>query len=124
MSFDVEDTDNSDVIQRVRTTRTVSAKDLGAVGRSLFMSKLELVIEPGTSLVSGASQVIMQYSDDNGKTWSSERWASVGEQGDFTYKVEWFGLGSFTKRMFRFTMSDAIKWVLVSCNAEVEVGLG
>lgn len=117
-------TDNSQVIQRQRTTRTIQAKDFGLPGRDLFMSRLQLVIETGTSLVSAESQIIMQYSDDNGKTWSSERWAYIGEQGDHGHVIEWYGLGMFTKRMFRFTMTDAIKWVLVSCNADIEVSLG
>jgi hypothetical protein len=117
-------TDNSGVIQRQRTTKTIQGKDYGMTGKTLFMSRLELIIEGGVSLVSAQSQVIMQYSDDNGQTWSTERWAYIGQQGDYGYKIEWFGLGGFVKRMFRFTMSDPIKWVLVSCNADVEVGLG
>ena len=117
-------TDNGDTIQRVRTTRTISSKDIGAPGRQLFMSNLKLVIESGVSLVSGAAEIIMEYSDDDGRTWSSERWLSIGEQGDFTYLLEWSNLGSFYKRMFRFTMSDPVKWVLISLDAEVELGIG
>lgn len=116
-------TDDSEVIQRVRTTRTVSSKDLGAPGRELFMSNLNLVIEAGVSLVSSQANLIMEYSDDNGRTWSSERWHSIGDLGDFTYLIEWSNLGSFRKRMFRFTMTDPVKWVLVSLNAEVEIGI-
>ncbi len=117
-------TDNSDVIQRVRTTREIKGKDFGLPDRPLFMSALELRIEPGTSLVTAESQIIMEYSDDNGKTWSSERFADIGEHGEFDYTLTWVGLGMFKRRIFRFTMSDAIKWVLVSCSAEVEAGLG
>lgn len=116
-------TDNGDTIQRIRTTRSISGKDFGIPGKRLFMSSLRLLIEPGQSLVTAESQIIMQYSDDDGKTWSSERWLYIGDQGDNTYQIEWFGLGSFYKRMFRFIMSDAIKWVLVSLEADVEVGL-
>lgn len=116
-------TDNSEVIQRQRTTKVLQAKDFGMTGKMLFMSRLELIIEAGVSLVSAQSQIIMQYSDDSGQTWSTERWAYIGQQGDYGYKVQWFGLGGFVKRMFRFTMTDPIKWVLVSCNADVEIGL-
>ena len=116
-------TDDGEIIQRIRTTRSISSKDFGAPGRELFMNSLKLVIEPGVSLVSEASDLIMEYSDDNGKTWSSQRFHSIGEQGDFTWVIEWFGLGSFYKRIFRFTMTDAVKWVLVSLDADIEVGL-
>jgi Neuraminidase (sialidase) len=88
------------------------------------MNSLQLVIESGASLVTSEATVMMQYSDDNGRTWSSERWANIGEQGDYTYKLEWLGLGSFYNRMFRFSMSDPIKWVLISASADVEMGLG
>lgn len=116
--------DNSQIIQRIRTTREVKAKDFGLPDRPITMDSLRLRIEPGTSLVTAESQIIMQYSDDNGKTWSQERWADIGDQGEFDYELQWISLGTFRRRIFRFTMSDAIKWVLVSCSAEVEVGLG
>ena len=74
-------------------------------------------------MVSAESQLIMEYSDDNGKTWSSQRFHSIGQQGDYTYIIEWLGLGDFYKRMFRFTMTDAVKWVLVSLDADIEVGI-
>jgi hypothetical protein len=88
------------------------------------MDKLELIIEPGASLVTSEAQMIMQYSDDNGRSWSSERFAKIGEQGDYTYKLWWFGLGVFYNRMFRFIMTDPIKWVLISANADVELEIG
>ncbi|PCJ26491.1 MAG: hypothetical protein COA94_05120 [Rickettsiales bacterium] len=117
-------TDNGLVIHRQRDTISISSKDLGPPGHKLFMNSLQLVIEPGASLVTVQATVMMQYSDDNGRTWSSERWADIGEQGDYTYHVEWLGLGSFYNRMFRFSMSDAINWVLISAHADVEMGLG
>lgn len=116
-------TDNGDVIQRRRSTANLNGRYFGKPGAKVFMSRLQLIIEPGVSLVSDEAQIIMQYSDDNGRTWSSERWSSIGQQGDYTYKVEWYSLGMFYNRMFRFTMSDAVKWVIVSCNADVELGL-
>jgi hypothetical protein len=88
------------------------------------MDRLELMIETGQSLVTSDADIIMQFSDDNGRSWSTERWASVGQQGDFTYKLEWFSLGMFKNRMFRFTMTDPIKWVILSAVADIEGGYG
>lgn len=116
-------TDNGDTIHRRRTTKGVSGRDLGLPGREIFMSSLKLTIETGASLVTEKANIIMEYSDDKGKTWSSERWSSIGEQGDYTYVVEWQSLGSFYNRMFRFTMTDPIKWVLLSLFADVEPGI-
>jgi len=88
------------------------------------MNSLRLEVESGTSLVAAESQVIMQYSDDNGRSWSTERWLSIGDQGEYRHELVWWGLGSFKNRMFRFTMSDAIKWVLIKLSADVELDNG
>jgi hypothetical protein len=117
-------TDNNDVIQRVRDTISISGKTFGIPSNTIFMDRLELMIETGQSLVTSDADIIMQFSDDNGRSWSTERWASVGQQGDFTYKLEWFSLGMFKNRMFRFTMTDPIKWVILSAVADIEGGYG
>lgn len=117
-------TDNGETIQRRRDTANVNGKTFGFPGRTIFMNSLELVIEPGASLVTEESSMSMEYSDDNGRTFhSADSVRLVGEQGDYTYKLKWHGLGSFYNRMFRFTMTDPIKWVLISAHADIEVGL-
>lgn len=116
-------TDNGETIYRQRDTVSINSKDIAIPGRKMFMTSLQLVIEPGASLVTEEATIIMQYSDDNGRSWSSERWAQIGEQGDYTYIVKWFGLGDFHNRMFRFTMSDPINWVLISAHGDVEMGI-
>lgn len=118
-------TDNGDVIQRKRQTASIDSRLAGIPkGRAMTMSSLTLEIEKGVSLVSGEATLIMEYSDDGGHTWSSERWQTIGEQGDYTRVIEWFGLGTFKTRVFRFTMTDSVNWVLINLKANVEVGLG
>ena len=116
-------TDNGDTIQRQRTTQAIDSRLLGSAGKQLYMNYLELEFETGVSLVSAEAQIIMQYSDDDGRTWSQEYWQSIGEQGDFEKRVRWFGFERFYKRRFRFTMTDPVKWVLIRLIADVEVGL-
>jgi hypothetical protein len=117
-------TDNGDVIQRQRATQSIDSRLLGGEpGKQLYMNYLELEFETGVSLVSAEAQIIMQYSDDDGRTWSQEYWQSIGEQGDFEKRVRWFGFERFYKRRFRFTMTDPVKWVLIRLIADVEVGL-
>jgi hypothetical protein len=112
-------TDNGDTIHRQRDTVSINGKMFGRAGAKIFMDKLELTIDPGQSLVTAESQIIMQYSDDNGKSWSSERWAPIGNQGEYFFKVCWYQLGWFYNRMFRFKMTDPIKWVLISLDADM-----
>ena len=65
----------------------------------------------------------MQYSDDNGRSWSSERWRSIGEQGEYRHELVWHALGTFKNRMFRFTMSDPINWTLIKLSANIDMGV-
>ena len=115
-------TDNGDVIQHQRDTISINGQTFGKPGADIFMNYLRLEIESGTSLVTAESQIIMQYSDDNGRSWSSERWLPIGNQGEYRHELVWYGLGTFKNRMFRFTMSDAIKWVLIRLSADIDIG--
>jgi hypothetical protein len=120
-------TDNSETIFRQRDTAKVSGKGFGYPGKEIFMERLEIVVERGVGLITGQGsdpQIMMQYSDDNGETWSSERWASMGVQGNYgsMSPIVWDNLGSFYERMFRFRVTDPVKCVLVSASADIEVG--
>ncbi|WP_299077185.1 packaged DNA stabilization protein [uncultured Paraglaciecola sp.] len=123
LDFDTH-TDNGDIIQRRRDTASIDGATFGKAGADIFMNSLLLEIEPGTSLVTSESQIIMQYSDDNGRSWSAERWRPIGAQGEYRHEIEWFGLGTFKRRMFRFTMTDPIKWVLIKLSADINISYG
>jgi hypothetical protein len=118
-------TDNGDVIQRQRDTIAINSRNLGTgrPGADITMNWLRLIVEPGVSLVSGAANIIMQFSDDNGKSWSSEMWETLDQQGEYHHIVEWPQLGTFKSRMFRFRMSDPVKWVLIDAIADIEVNI-
>lgn len=120
-------TDNGDSIDRQRDTIKISGKELGVPGKEIFMESLELIVEPGVGTVTGQGvdpKVMMSFSDDGGRTWSPEQWASFGSMGGFTYhqNPRWYDLGSFYERQFRFRVSDPVKFVIVSANADIEVG--
>lgn len=117
-------TDNGDVIQRRRDTLSINGGLFGKHGANVFMNSLRLEIESGTSLVTSESSIIMQYSDDNGRSWSAERWQTIGAQGEYRHELVWYGLGMFKNRMFRFTMTDPVKWVLIKLSADVDLGNG
>jgi hypothetical protein len=118
-------TDNGELIQRQRDTAAITSRSLqhGRPGATMTMNWLRVIVEPGTSLVSGEAVMIMQYSDNHGKSWSSELWESVGPQGDYDHVIQWDQLGTFKSRMFRFRMTDPVKWVLIDAIADVEVGI-
>lgn len=116
-------TNNGDMIQRQRDTIVISAKELniGRPNTRMTMNWLKLVVEQGVSEIDRRASILMQYSDDHGKTWSSELRGRVGALGDYQSELYWGQLGSFRERMFRFTMTDPVKWVLIDAIADVEV---
>jgi len=120
-------TDNGTTIFRQRDTAKISGKSFGAAGKEIFMERLEIVIETGVGTMTGQGsdpQITMEYSDDGGRSWSSQRWASMGELGDYASMkpIVWNDLGSFYERMFRFKVTDPVKCVLISASADIEVG--
>jgi hypothetical protein len=106
--------------------RTAESPPIHADGSWAFMSRVQLDMETGIGLNSGqgsSPMVMMQYSDDGGQTWSSERWASAGQIGQYTWRVVWHRLGRFRSRVLRFSVSDPVPITLMGILADYEVGL-
>lgn len=76
---------------------------------------LYLDMETGVGLQSGQGsnpQVMLEYSKDNGRTWSAERWASPGVVGNYIARVLWRRFGSTRDATWRITMTDPVKFVI------------
>lgn len=79
------------------------------------VSRFILDMEAGVGVSSGqgsSPQVMLQYSVDNGHTWSEELWTSVGAIGDYQTRVEWWRLGRARDMLFRIKFSDPVKFVI------------
>jgi hypothetical protein len=77
---------------------------------------LEMDVETGVGLTTGQGsdpQLMLQYSDDGGRTWSNERWASMGAIGEYRKRVRFHRLGSAYQRVYRITTSDPVKSVII-----------
>lgn len=119
-------TDNGDEIQRIRDTGPIHSGLIGEPGKTVEMSRFELIMETGTGTAAGQGVdpvVMLSMSDDGGKTWSTEMWGSIGTMGNFIYKVEWFALGSFFKRIIRIRISDPVHCSIHSASSDMEVGI-
>ena len=78
----------------------------------VFHECLKLCGEFGQGLNGNQAKVIMDYSDD-GKLYKSERVRECGYLGDYSALCQWDSLGSTNRfRIYRFTMSDPVKWVI------------
>jgi len=110
-------TDNGLLIQRRRAT-TYMHSESDPVG----IDWLQLVVESGAGLTVGQGsdpQVMLQYSDDSGKTWSNEKWRTMGKIGEYSRRVRWTRLGRFYQRIFRIVITDPIKIAII----ELDLGL-
>lgn len=106
--------------------RIATGAPLYAAGEIAFMPSFEAVYETGVGLTSGQGenpQAMMQYSDDGGRTWSSEIWRSLGKIGEYEQRVMFRRLGRFRERVVRLTVSDPNAVRLLGANAEL-VGEG
>lgn len=79
----------------------------------IFFPGFELDVEPGLGLTSGQGsnpQVMLRWSDDGGKTWSSEYWRAAGKLGEYKNRARWNRLGAARRRVFEIVVSDPIPW--------------
>lgn len=113
-------TDNDEAYIRKRITRVFHEKGLSMTFRSLILD-----CEAGVGLITGQGsdpQVMMRYSWDGGRTWSSDLWRSMGAIGQPEYKPTWTNLGSGYDWVFEFSCSDPVKFNLFNLFADIEVG--
>ena len=91
-----------------------------------FYHTAQLDLETGsTELMEGQGsepQVMLDWSDDGGYTWSNEHWRPVGKQGEYASRVLWRRLGRSRDRIFRITVSDPIKWALIDMYLKARKG--
>jgi len=118
--------ENGNSIIRVRDSGVFHGGMIGAPGVDVEFNRLELIMEAGVGLLSGQGVepvIMLQVSDDGGRTWSNEMWGEVGRLGDFMFKVEWSVLGAALSRIFRIKTSDPVFYSIHSGILDVEAGI-
>ena len=57
----------------------------------------------------------------NGKIWTSARYRKMGKVGEYDKRLIWRRNGRASRfELFKFTMSDPVKPVLIQLTAEIE----
>ncbi len=114
-------TEYGNTILRGKTTPPVSLENSG-----LYFPKLELFINSGKGIITGQGsdpQIMMQFSDDGARTWSSEFWRNMGDIGGYERRVVWRRLGRTARsRVFRFSVSDPIQTTFIKCQGTISGG--
>lgn len=114
-------TDNGVLIPRIRACPHISDQDY----KYQFFSSLQIDMQTGVGLSSGQGsdpKAMLQWSTDGGYSWSNELWAPIGKLGDRRSRVKWRRLGRSRDRVFRVTITDPIRVVIVG--ASVQLGTG
>lgn len=104
MSLDFFD-DNGDPLVKKRISPYISAEKA-----LITHAQFELDMEVGIGAVTGQGvdpQVMMRYSD-NGRTFSSELWRTIGALGDYNTRVKWNKLGRARDRIYSIEISDPV----------------
>lgn len=113
--------DNSAAIIRERTLPHLSAS-----GGNIFYDELHLDVQTGVGLDGTGQgtdpQIMMQYSDDGGHSWSNEKRRELGAIGERKTKVKFKRLGSSEDRVFKVRYSDPTRFVLLGANLKTQVG--
>lgn len=100
------------------------------VGKHFFMDynrvivdELRVDFETGVGLATGQGsdpQASLQYSKDNGRTWSAELWAPMGAIGKYLTRVVWRRLGIGRDWLFKIRITDPVKRVITGASVRAQ----
>ena len=85
-------------------------------------NRVELVFEQGVGVPIGQGsdpQVMLRWSNDGGRTWSSEHWRSLGRLGEYRRRSLWHRCGSARDRVYEFAVSDPVRRTLILATSDV-----
>lgn len=113
--------DNGQAITRMRVSPHVS-QDMARVTYENF----QLDVEAGTGLDGVGQgtnpQVMMQFSDDGGHSFSNEKWASIGAIGQRKARAIWRRLGMSRDRVFKVVITDPVKVAILGAEINAIAG--
>lgn len=110
-------------IRRVRIAPVLASEN-----KLMFVTRLEVVIQPGVGLDGAPGEtgvnpkMTLRYSPDSGQTWSSELTAHAGRIGQYGARCVFDQLGSGIAWVPEISVTDPVNWVLVAANVEVAKG--
>jgi hypothetical protein len=121
LDFDTYDEDGA-ILERIRVAPVIHKT-------RKVMTFWELIVEmkTGVGLTTGQGsdpQAMLRYSDDGGKTWSSELWETIGEIGDYGRKgCKWEQLGDSEERIFELKVTDPVEVEILGAYADITLGV-
>lgn len=88
---------------------------------AFVVPEIEMTVESGVGNSDAVDPQIGMSRSKDGKTWSDTRYRSLGKIGEFDHRPIWRRNGRASRfELFRFTMSDPVKPVLIQLTADIE----
>lgn len=117
---DTYDEDGDEIV------RDIVCPPLSAGARVATLDEIFLDIEAGQGLATGQGSdpaVMLDWSDDDGRTWVGGLTASAGLVGEYRRRVTFLQLGQFVNRTLRFRFSDPVRWTILGAQARIGGGM-
>jgi hypothetical protein len=108
--------DNGDILPAIRQCAHLATAD----DTLQIFHRLWIDMETGVGLSTGQGsdpQVMLEWSDDAGHNFPNQMWASAGKVGEFRRRVNFRRLGKSRDRVWRVTITDPVKRVLIAADA-------
>lgn len=106
--------------------RSVTSQPFFQEELPLFQGQMEVTMESGVGLTLGNGsdpQLMMDYSDDGGRTWAYQTFRSYGEIGKYRQLCIWRRMGRIPRhRILRFTTTEPVKSCLLKVESYAEAG--
>ena len=113
-------TDNGEIKRAIRAAQIINND-----GNRIFFNGFELDMEFGVGdNTTTDPQVMLQWSDDGGHTWSNEHWKSLGAIGKYEKRAKWYRLGTSRNRIFKMVISDPVKRNIFKAYLDGTIGNG
>ncbi len=111
-------TNNGEHFKAIRTAQVIHADR-----KRIFHNQLEIELESGVGVdASTEPEAILEWSDDGGKTWSSEHTATFGAAGEYGKRCIWRRLGNSRSRIYRVTIDDPVKRIIIAAHLDAQAG--
>jgi len=94
--------------------------------KRVFYSSFQLDLETGVGIDGTGQgtdpQIMLQFSDDGGHSWSNEKWTAMGKIGARKRRAIWRRLGASRDRVFRVRITDPVKVIIMGAEINLEPG--
>jgi hypothetical protein len=94
--------------------------------RRIGMSSFEVDLESGVGLTSGQGSdplIMLDWSNDGGRTYGTQRTGSMGAIGKYRTRARWTRLGQTRNRVMRLSISDPVKRTILAAHADLYTGV-